>query len=104
MSSPFALQWEWLPPFDTSAEGYAFASLEIQVEGCVLSELEDYQSQTIRKGMFVSAYPLGMFFATNWWRLRWEPLNSRDLLQWRLRHNLAAAGEGYVWPDVSFAR
>ncbi len=102
MSSPFALKWEWLPPFDRSAEGYAFAVMEIQVGGGIATELEDFQSQTIRKGMYVSAYPLAMFFAANWWRLRWEPMFSGDISQWRMRHNLAAAGEGYVWPDISF--
>lgn len=103
MSSPFAIHWEWLSPFANSAEGCTFADVEILVTGCVATELEDFQSQTLRKGMYVSAWPLAMFFAANWWRLRWEPLFSGDVSQWRMHHNLAAAGEGYAWPDLTFA-
>lgn len=104
MTDQFEILWEWLPPFDCeSAEGYTFADMKILVGGRVATELEDFQSQTLRKGMYVSAYPLAFFLATNWWRLRWEPVNPKDDPEWRMRHNFAAIGDGYVWPDLSFA-
>jgi len=53
--------------------------------------------------MYVSAYPLALFLATNWWRLRWEPKPVQEDPAWRMRHCLPAIGEGYVWPDLTFA-
>ena len=74
MTNRLEFQWEWLPPFDfKSAEGYTFAAVKILVGGRPATELEDLQSQTLRKGMYVSLYPLALFLAVNWWRLRWEP-------------------------------
>ena len=55
----------------------------------------------------VSAYPLALWFAANWWRVRWEPNatsdNSAVLHDWKMSHSLAAAGEGYAWPNLTFA-
>lgn len=105
MTNPFDIQCtEWLPPFDMeSAEGYTFADIKIIVNGRFATELEDFYSQSLRRGMYVSAYPLALFFAANWWRLRWEPAFFKDDPEWRIRHSLAAIGEGYAWPDISFA-
>ncbi|EAZ98217.1 hypothetical protein [Marinobacter sp. ELB17] len=61
----------------------------------------------VRDAINVSAYPLALWFAANWWRLRWEPgfnpNDGRELHDWEMTHHLAAAGEGYAWPDLTFA-
>lgn len=103
MSECFEFQWEWLPPFDSSSlEGLTFADMKISVGGRAVTELEDDRSRTLRKGMYISAYPLALFLAANWWRLRWEPRPLQEDPEWRLRHCLPAIGEGYVWPDLTF--
>lgn len=105
MSRALEFQWEeWLPPFDAdSAEGLTFADMKILVKGRFATELEDFYAQTLRRGMYVSAYPVALFLATNWWRLRWEPAFLKDDPEWRMRHNLLAIGDGYAWPDITFA-
>lgn len=104
MTDTLAFEWDWLAPFDRgSAEGCTFADLRIRIGDRLATELEDLESQTLREGAHVSAYPLALFVAANWWRLRWEPAPTRETPEWRMRHSLAAAGEGYAWPDLTFA-
>lgn len=104
MTDTLAIEWDWLAPFDRgSAEGCTFADLRIRIGDRLATELEDLESQTLREGTHVSAYPLALFVAANWWRLRWEPVPARETPEWRMRHSLAAAGEGYAWPDLTFA-
>jgi hypothetical protein len=53
----------------------------------------------VRPGPRASAHDLGLWFATNWWRLRWEPPSNAQ--GWRLSHEIAGAGGGYAWPSLS---
>lgn len=104
MTQKLEFQLDWLPPFDeTTAEGLTFAALRLLAGGQVATELEDLVSQTLRDSVHVSVYPLAWFLVSNWWRLRWEPAPARPGAGWRLRHSLSAVGEGYTWPDITFA-
>ena len=103
MSEELEFQWEWLSPFEPSSlEGLTFADMKITVGGQCVTELEDDRSQTLRKGMYISVYPMALFLAANWWRLRWESKPLQEDPEWRMRHCLPAIGEGYVWPDLTF--
>lgn len=60
----------------------------------------------VKDALVVSVYPLALWFTANWWRLRWEPGllsnatgNEHD---WNMSHRLAAAGNGYAWPNLTF--
>lgn len=61
----------------------------------------------VRDSITVSAYPLALWFAANWWRLRWEPNRTTDgapaLHDWKMSHMLSAAGDGYAWPNLTFS-
>jgi hypothetical protein len=104
MSEHLEFKWEWLTPFEPeSLEAITFADMRICLGEKAVTELEDDRSRTLRRGMYVSAYPLALFLATNWWRLRWEPKPVQEDPAWRMRHCLPAIGEGYVWPDLTFA-
>src|SRR5690606_7636078 len=52
----------------------------------------------------VSAYPLAQWLAASWWRLRWEPppVGNRPSAAWRMAHEVAASGYGYLWPQLVF--
>lgn len=78
-----------------------FAQIEISAAQQVATELEDLFARTVRSGLRAPAYDLALWFAENWWRLRWEPEANTD--DWRLSHVLAAVGGGVAWPDVTFA-
>ncbi|MDZ7621061.1 MAG: hypothetical protein U5O69_00955 [Candidatus Competibacteraceae bacterium] len=79
----------------------SFAALVIRVNSSNATELEDRRARTVRGYARVSACQMALWFATNWWRLRWEP--QRQTLSWAMSHRLGAAGGGYAWPDLSFS-
>jgi hypothetical protein len=61
---------------------------------------EDAWSGSLQPAARVSAYPLAMWVASSWWRLRWEaePFRNRPALSWQMSHCLPAAGHGFLWP------
>lgn len=104
MSEPLRFDWEWLAYPELPAEEAAtFAALIIRCNGKPATRLFDVQAQTIRDGLFAAAYPLALFLAENWWRLLWEPAPEQTPAQpqWRLAHSIAAAGSGYIWPNIT---
>lgn len=66
-----------------------------------LTEVHDALAGTVRPHVNVAVYPLARWLLLNWWRLRWEP--QRRTHGWRLAHSLAAIGEGYAWPPLTFS-
>ncbi|MSP67747.1 MAG: hypothetical protein EXQ96_06550 [Alphaproteobacteria bacterium] len=58
----------------------------------------------MRDRVYVSAYPLALWFASEWWWLRWEPApKGQDrATAWRMAHEMLAAGSGYLWPRLTF--
>jgi hypothetical protein len=113
MSSGMIIELDWLPPFQGTAEVQrTSATLEIRFGSENATRFEDGWSQSVQHGARVSAYPLALWLASSWWRLRWEPLPSRIRLvsegiaadaNWRMSHELAAAGYGFIWPPLTFA-
>ena len=77
------------------------ALLDIQVDAVCLTRNQDVWAETVRDNVFVSAYPLAMWFASAWWRLNHEPLPPQQpSLEWRMAHELGAANHGFVWPRI----
>ncbi len=102
MNEEFKIDVEWLEGSDGDpVERAAFAQIVINAAQQITTELEDLFARTVRPGLRASAYDLAVWFAENWWRLRWEPEARTD--DWRLSHVVAAVGGGVAWPDVSFA-
>lgn len=80
--------------------------LAISVGGVCLTQNEDIWSRTIRDSVLVSAYPLAIWLAESWWRLQFEPFSKfgdTPSPDWRMSHELGAAGHGYVWPRIVLA-
>lgn len=79
------------------------ALLNMYVDDVCLTRNQDVWAETVRDNVFVSAYPLANWFAGSWWRLNHEPLPAqRPGYEWRMAHELGAAGHGFVWPRVIF--
>ena len=98
------LSWHasWESPFEGDPlEASTFASLRVTLGDDTLTALVDHAAQSTKDAVRVSIYPLAMWLACNWWRLRWESKAPRP--DWRQTHALAAAGHGYMWPDVTFS-
>ena len=82
------------------------AYLRITLNGHVLTRAEDDRSKPVRDEVFLSTYPLALWFASSWWRLCWEPAPdagpTRRSLSWRMAHEMTAVGYGFVWPHLVF--
>ena len=102
MSTSFSIDYEWLPSdHPDAAEGWTTAALVISVGRECATELYDLLAKTVRPSARLSALRLAEWFASNWWRLLWEPWAAT--YSWRASHKVGNAGGGYVWPDLSFS-
>lgn len=95
----FDISWEQCASGDP-LESATFGSLAIHLAGIPITEVRDDAARTTRQVVRVSAYPLALWLASSWWRLRWE--GRRPTLDWQMSHQLASTGGGYVWPEVTF--
>jgi len=111
--SKISIETNWLPPFQGTEEvRKTSAELRISFGDRVATRFEDDWSQTVKERARVAAYPLALWLASSWWRLRWEPKPAQFRVQhdqssaethWRMSHELPAAGQGFIWPCLSFA-
>lgn len=69
-----------------------------------MTRVEDAWSQSVQQAVRLSVYPLALWIASSWWRLRWEPPPYKSLpdVSWRMAHEMAAAGYGFLWPRLTF--
>jgi hypothetical protein len=113
MMPGMSIELKWLPPFQGTEEiGRTSATIQIRFGAENATRFEDVWSESVQEGARVSAYPLALWLASSWWRLRWEPLPARIRLiqdqvpadtNWRMSHELPAAGYGFIWPQLVFA-
>ena len=113
MTPGMFIELKWLPPFQGTEEvGRTSATIQIRFGAESATRFEDAWSQSVQEGARVSVYPLAIWLASSWWRIRWEPLPSRIRLtqdevpadtNWRMSHELPAAGYGFIWPQLAFA-
>lgn len=79
------------------------ALLDMSIDTVSLTRHQDIWAETVRDNVFLSAYPLAMWFASSWWRLNYEPLPAQQPgHDWRMAHEVGAANHGFVWPRVVF--
>jgi hypothetical protein len=84
-------------------ERRTLAGIRIRVGDLCMTRVEDLAAKTVRTSVHLSAYRLAYWLAEHWWRLRWEPeIAGRDT-DWLMSHGLAAAGQGFIWPPLTFA-
>ena len=95
---------KWMAAASGEPEVTATAALvDMYVDNISLTRNQDIWAETVRDNVFVSAYPLAMWFASSWWRLNHEPLPTQQPgHDWCMAHELGAANHGFVWPRVIF--
>ncbi|MGH8910077.1 MAG: hypothetical protein ACRD0K_27175 [Egibacteraceae bacterium] len=88
---------------------------EIRLNDESLSNVEDAESGTTRRSLFLPLYPLAEWIAHNWWYLQHHsrPANVPTRYwtfraqvrgagsEWLAHHNLRAVGDGFPWPDLT---
>jgi hypothetical protein len=96
--------------FDFSAEWTdvvtdpAAARLRLEIAGQNCFRAENLWSKSIDEAPHLSAGPLALWLAQSWWRLRWELDETKAASHdWRMAHEIAAAGGGFLWPNVTFS-
>jgi hypothetical protein len=96
----FQIDAEW--PAKPADGGRDVANLRIRVGDQVLTELAEVGADTLRDHLRTSAVTLALWFADNWWRLRWESLQDgrRPTADWRVRHEMTSAPGGTIWPPI----
>jgi hypothetical protein len=79
------------------------ALLRITFAEGTATAISDSWSATVLDSIRVSAYPLALWFASCWWRLRWEPRTAASSsADWLMSHDMRAAGHGFIWPPLRF--
>ena len=78
------------------------AEVTIKLGTHVLTRLAELEQRVTRDFFRASATQLALWFADNWWRLRWETISNPSVpsVNWRLRHELNSASGGALWPPV----
>lgn len=106
METTFKIVVDWESSANgTPEEKATAASLKICFNNSYATHIEDVRSKSTRDFIHASAYPLALWLASSWWRLRWEPSFpfKTPPLSWRMAHEVAASGYGYVWPTLIFS-
>ncbi|MEO5352836.1 MAG: hypothetical protein H7835_06450 [Magnetococcus sp. XQGC-1] len=105
MSEIFSLIPEWAPTEYGSEEiRQTSGSLRINVRNRSVIRVDDDWAKSVRDTVRVSSYPLALWFASNWWRLCWEPTpETKPSTDWCLSHEMHGSGHGFLWPPVRFA-
>ena len=102
MDTRFHIDFDWLGPADSSdADRVTFAALSIRVGGRVATRVLDSITKAECHSTHISAFRLAIWFAANWWRLRWEPEKSEIDIDWEMSHKMGAVGGGYLWPNLT---
>lgn len=97
---------DWLGAFiEDPIERETLASLRISVgpNRIPVTEVEDTIAHTVRSHINVSAYAVARWLILHWWRLRWEPYRPAPSPDWLRAHSMAAIGDGYAWPALTFS-
>ena len=103
MPSKFAILADWVSgEFERGDIAATMAEIGIKLGDGTATDIEDTWSRSVRPTARLSALPLALWFASSWWRLRWEPRPSKIGTAWRMAHEMPAAGHGFIWPVVSF--
>lgn len=108
----FRYEWEPAPGVRSAELSATWARLELWVGDECVTLVEDKASQSTRRSIYVSLYPLAEWIAGNWWLLQADArstlqpaspvaagLDAARSKQFQ-RHNVRAAGDGFAWPDL----
>lgn len=100
IETTFCIDAHWpRPPADDERDT---AHLSMLFGDQVVTRLALIDRHELRDYFRASAVTLALWFADNWWRLRWETLKDqrRPSADWRLRHELTSASGGTLWPPL----
>ena len=112
----FRMEWQDAPGIMDVVIARTWCRLVIEAGGRLVTQAVHSPSESLRGGVYGSAFPLCQWLVENWWFLLNEAYRfparypSSELAQtlrdraWVQRHSLLAAQEGYALPDLTLFR
>ena len=112
----FRMEWQDAPGVRDAVLARTWCRLVIEAGGRLVTEAVHGPSQSLRSGVYGSAFPLCQWIVENWWFLLNESYRfparyaSPDLARtprdrsWVQRHSLLVAQEGNALPDLTLHR
>ena len=110
------LSWEWesAPRVRLPEHRVTWSRLEIRLDDERVTLVEDIESGSSRRSIYVPLYPMAEWIALHWWTLLYNSRLSTPALD-SVRHidrarltgremrsnNLRSIGDGFAWPDVA---
>jgi len=112
-------EYEWEPAEGVQSRELAatWCRLEIWVGSDCVTRVEDRVSGSTRRSLYCSLYALAEWIAFNWWAIQahvrptslrphhWSfaqlRSNHGNEHGWLRHHNLRAAGDGFLWPNMT---
>ncbi len=110
------MEWQEAPGVTDAVLARTWCRLVIEAGGRLVTEAVHGPSESLRGGVYGSAFPLCQWLVENWWFLLNEAYrfparySSPELAEtprdreWVQRHSLLAAQEGYALPDLTLHR
>jgi hypothetical protein len=102
-------EWEPAPGVRSPELRATWARLEMWIGDDCVTLVEDQESQSSRRSIYVPLYPLAEWIAYSWWLLKADarplPASGRSSAapgrtQHTRRHSVRSAGDGFCWPDL----
>lgn len=109
------IELEWIPVEGVASPELAatWSRIEIWVGHQCVTLVEDLDTQSLRRSVYASAYPLAEWIAYNWWFIHADgrkPVredsefsvgSAAPFARWRSNHDLRSSGDGFLWPRMT---
>ncbi|MDE2912545.1 MAG: hypothetical protein OXL68_06440 [Paracoccaceae bacterium] len=102
----FNLNFNWVDPGPSpdAVMRRTMARFSIEVDGRMLTVVQDRKSGRYRKQIVVPLFAVANWLVDNWWYLWHEPADTHEQKPgFEERHNLAYAGQGFLLPKLTIA-
>lgn len=101
MSVRFQFDWFETTPSPDELACFTMAELSIEAHGEIVTSVRDREKRTCRDHVVVPLIGVVEWLVGNWWHLFHEIEDTREQKPgFESRHNLAYAGDGFVFPDL----
>jgi hypothetical protein len=107
----FSFEWERGDGVAAAELAATWARLEVWVGEHCVTRVEDLETGSARRSIYAPLYPVAEWIAYNWWPLKANVRpttlvtvsstgRSHRSAVWMRSHNLRAAGDGFLWPNL----
>ena len=103
MSKSLSLEYEPIdqPAAKDPVERITWCALKIRIGDRFVTQVFDKTTRLPRTALYVPAFPIAEWIATNWWFLWSEGQRTSDPWEWRRRHCLRAADSALLIPSLT---